>query len=92
RTPVYDARAIAAQIAEFEAYGAVWEAWFDAAGISPLRLDYDALSAAPVATLTGILDALQLEPARAASVRPRTKKLADDVTTEWISRFQAEHG
>ncbi|MDR7126290.1 Stf0 family sulfotransferase [Pseudotabrizicola sp. 4114] len=88
--PVYDARAIRTQIDALTEQDAGWRDWFTQQGIAPLRLTYDALSAAPVDTLRSVLTALGLDPAHADPVRPGVRKLADRVSEDWIARFRAE--
>lgn len=88
--PVYDARAIAAQVAAFAAMDRAWNAWFAGQGISPLRLDYDALAADPNGTLVRVLSFLGLDPAAARGILPSTRQLRDDESAAWIQRFRTE--
>ena len=88
--PRYDYDAIAAQIETFEAYDAAWAAWFEAQGIAPHRVDYDALAAAPSDTLHAVLAYLDLPHTAARDVRPPTAKLANAANVEWAARFRAD--
>ncbi len=90
REPVYDAEAIAAQITQFEHMDAAWEAWFEAENVKPLRVTYDALSAAPYAMLRRLLIALGLECPPLDEITPPVAKLADATNREWAERFQSE--
>ena len=90
KPPTYDAAQITAQIAEFDAQNAAWEAWFTANAIAPHRISYDGLSADPQATLADVLTALDLDPVLARTVSPGTKKLADATSADWIDRYRAE--
>lgn len=89
--PVFDAPAIAAQLAASEQMDRDWAAWFAAQNITPLRITYDALSAAPYATLNIILNALGVAEQPKGTTVP-TAKLADAINAEWAKRFRAEQG
>jgi LPS sulfotransferase NodH len=86
----YDGAGLASFLAEAEAEDAAWNVWFDRYGIAPLRLTYEGLSADPQATVAQILAALGQDPAIAATVMPRTAKLADATSLEWAARFRRE--
>jgi len=88
--PVYDAGAIAQQMAEFTTYDAEWNAWFTAAGIAPLRMTYDALAGDPSGALGEVLDHLGCDPRIAKGIAPPVAKLADDTSRIWAERFAAE--
>lgn len=88
--PVYDIDRIRDCMRLFESYDRGWNAWFDAQGIVPLRVTYAELSAAPVATLARVLDALGLDPSAASGIAPEVRRMADATSTDWIARFQAE--
>jgi len=90
QTPIYDVRGLSEYVAELEKHDAAWASWFVRQKIQPVRLTYEALSADPQATLATVLPALGLDPAIAATVEPRTAKLADRESREWASRFRAE--
>ncbi|GAB5447628.1 Stf0 family sulfotransferase [Gymnodinialimonas sp.] len=91
RETVYDAKAIASQLEQFEQMDRAWEAWFEVQNITPLRLTYDTLSADPHAALSQVLTALGLEAATTKTTPP-TAKLADGVNDEWAARFRAGEG
>lgn len=86
--PVYDARALADQVAELGEHDAAWQGWFARQGILPVRITYEALSTEPQAVLATLLTALGLDPAIAETVKPRTAKLADGTSREWATRFR----
>ena len=88
--PAYDAQALSEQVAELEAHDAAWARWFVQQNIRPVRLTYEALSSEPRATLATVLSALDLDPTIAATVEPRTAKLADRVSQAWADRFRAD--
>lgn len=88
--PVYDAAAIAEQVAECEVHDAAWVNWFDQQKLQPVKITYEALSDNPRAILGQILSALGQDRTIARMVEPKTRKLADDGSREWASRFRAE--
>lgn len=88
--PRYDFTRLRRQVAALEAGDAAWEDWFRAQGITPLRLDYDALSADPAATLERVLAGLGLRLPDGAQVRPGVARLADALSAEWIARYHAD--
>jgi len=87
---VYDAEAIAAQLALSEQMETEWEEWFATKKIKPLRVTYGELSAAPYATLGRILKALGLECEQREEITPPVAKLADATNHEWAERFRSE--
>lgn len=86
----YDADRIAEYVVELEAQDEAWTRWFVHNRIEPLRVTYEALSRAPETTLVNVLSALGLDPSIAATIEPRTAKLANSENRDWISRFRAE--
>jgi LPS sulfotransferase NodH len=90
QAPVYDADAIAGQVAELQAHDAAWSHWFDSQGILPVRITYEMLSSKPQTVLATVLSALGLDPAIARTVAPRTAKLSDSVSREWAARYRSE--
>lgn len=88
--PVYDAAAIAAQIAEFEAFEQVWSNWFDCNGIDPLLLTYEDLAASPSQVLRQVLAFLELDERRAETVSPSVEPLSDAVNADWMARFKRD--
>lgn len=88
--PVYDGAAIGAHLRQLTAYDRDWRAWFDAEGIAPHRITYDALSTDPAGTLADLLLSLGLDPAAASGIEPDVAKLADATNRAWRERFLAE--
>lgn len=84
----YDRAAIAQELEAVTGYDAAWEDWFTTEGVTPLRLDYDALSADPGATLARALTFL--ERPMGAPVPPATSKLSDAINADWVARFKAD--
>jgi len=90
KEPVYDAEAIAGQIAAAKAMDAAWESWFERERIKPFRILYDDLAAAPYATLRRLLTELGLECPPLNENTPPVAKLADATNREWAERFRSE--
>lgn len=90
REPVYDGPALVQCYETMTGFERAWEDWFAREGISPLRLDYDALSASPRETLRAVLTALGLDGKAADAVSPGVKKIADRVNDEWAERLRLQ--
>ena len=90
REPQYDRAAIAASIAETTAHEAQWRNWFAREGVAPVEMTYEDLSADPVAAIRELLVALDRDPSAADQIAPRTAKLADAQSAEWVERFTHE--
>jgi LPS sulfotransferase NodH len=90
KEPIYDATAIAAQLALSEQMETDWKAWFAKEQIKPMQVTYGELSAAPYATLGRILKALGLESGTRDEVTPPVAKMADATNREWAKRFRSE--
>ncbi|MFP6745742.1 MAG: Stf0 family sulfotransferase, partial [Alphaproteobacteria bacterium] len=57
-------------------------------GIQPVRITYESLSNEPQATLATVLSALDLDPAIARTIEPRTANLADNESRDWATRYR----
>lgn len=92
KSPSYDFEKIAAKLAELEEQDVSWRAWFDAQGIAPVQIGYEALSAVPAATVNEILAALGVRAPVPGTLTPGVAKLADDVSARWVCQFRAGAG
>ena len=90
QAPVYDSHGLSALVSELEKQDAAWLSWFAQQGIQPVRITYESLSTEPQSTLATVLSALGLDPAIAATLEPKTAKLSESESREWVSRFRAE--
>jgi LPS sulfotransferase NodH len=72
------------------AYDREWQHFFLREAIDPVRISYDALAANPAATVRDILDGLGLDSTAAVEIEPGTKKIADEISRDWVARFRAE--
>ena len=88
--PRYDVDALRRVLAELESYDAAWSGWFEEQGISPLRIDYDSLSADPAAVLAVICGALGIEAPEAGRVTPGVARLSDETSLEWMRRYRLD--
>ncbi len=83
-----------ARIAELEAllrdYEDRWAAHFKALDAEVLELDYATVCEDPSGTVGRVLDFLDLGPWDApVDLEPRLKKQADDLSADWLARYQA---
>lgn len=88
--PHYDFARLQREVTALEQGEAAWQAWFEAEGIAPLRIGYEALSADPAAALRLICAALDVPPPTAEAIRPGVARLADGLSASWIERYRAE--
>lgn len=88
--PEYDGEQIRAAFDQLNAFDRAWRRWFEAEGIEPLRITYEALASDPIDVLRRVLDHLGLDSAAANDVTPEVAKLADRVNEDWARRFRAE--
>lgn len=88
----YSRDAIAALIAEFEAYDRDWNRWFAGEGIAPLRVGYEALAATPRSVLAEVLTFLGLSGELALEAAIPVARLSDEVNRDWALRYCAETG
>ena len=51
REPVYDFERLRRQVEELEGYDRAWNPWFEAQGVTPLRVGYESLAADPAGYL-----------------------------------------
>jgi LPS sulfotransferase NodH len=86
--PVYDARAIAHLHDQVIAQDAAWRGWFDANGVAPLTVAYEALAAEHAATLHRVLDHLGLEAEHVPD--PPMDRQGDARSDRWVARFNDE--
>ena len=90
QAPAYDARALSELVATLEDHDSAWTRWFAQQKVEPVCIRYETLSAEPQAVLATVLSALGLDSSIAATVKPETTKLADNKTSEWITRYRKE--
>jgi len=92
RAPEYDAKAVAAGIAEAEMYERNWTDWLEAHDITPVTLFYEDLADRPHATLAALLAALGHDPSLAKRAEVKTARLTDAINRDWAERFRRETG
>lgn len=88
--PHYDAAAIASELAGFIEADRLWTDWFSDEQIDPVTVRYSELSVAPIQATRRLLHALDLDPSDSVAVTAGTRRLSDDLNTEWAERFKGE--
>jgi trehalose 2-sulfotransferase len=71
-------------------HNAAWQGWFSSAGIEPFPVRYEELAADPVAVTRRILDFLDLDLPPGRELVAQYRRLADELSSQWIARYQAE--
>jgi LPS sulfotransferase NodH len=87
--PVYDAAAIRTEVEALTRADRSWRRWFQHQAIEPLPIGYEALADDPVGTAARLCGALGIALPDAAALLPSTARLADEVSREWVTRYQA---
>jgi LPS sulfotransferase NodH len=87
----YSRRLIRRCLSEIVSGEAIWERRFAAAGVEPLRLQYEDLAAAPQLTVRAVLAHLAVsDTSQDAVLAPTLIRQADATNTAWASRFKSE--
>ena len=88
--PRFDFDQIRKRVQWIEEHNAAWRAWFASVGIKPHTVLYEDLDADPAGVTRDTLDFLgiRLPPGRA--IKARNRRLADELSAEWIDRYRAE--
>ena len=64
--------------------------WFALQEIEPLCITYEAFSCEPRAVLASVLSSIGLDTDIAKEAEPKTAKLADSESCDWVARFRQE--
>ena len=89
--PVFSFRAINYLVRQLTAHDASWDAYFLGLGYEPLRLTYEELAEGTGAAISRVLDHLGIPtPGVHIPTSPRLSVQADEVSEEWVVRFD-EH-
>jgi LPS sulfotransferase NodH len=67
----------------------VWEKWFNANDIKPLRISYEELEADPSKTVGKVLQYLDIDVADFAMPSTKLRKQANEVNNEWKHRYES---
>lgn len=89
--PIYDGKRIAVVLAELEEDDRAWDSFFAAHGITPLKLTYEGVTAAPQRALAEIFGHLGLDEDIAHAMAVPTAKMADASSRDWVERFRREN-
>jgi LPS sulfotransferase NodH/GT2 family glycosyltransferase len=85
----FDFAAISYLLQQIEEHEAAWSRYFASCGVQPLLLTYEELPADLPAAVRHVLSFIGLDvPADYAIAAPRFVKQADEVSEEWVERFQ----
>jgi trehalose 2-sulfotransferase len=84
----YDEAAIAHLLGELRAHNESWRAWFDANGVTPLDVRYEAVAADPDGEARRVLEFLGVD-APAERLVPRMRRVGDAENADWAARFRA---
>lgn len=90
RPPRYDHDRIAAAVRLLDEEALGWSAWFDAHGIAPLTITYEALVADTPEILGRVLRHLGADVSPATTTEPSTSQIATELNDEWSTRFRRE--
>ncbi|MEQ8768101.1 MAG: Stf0 family sulfotransferase [Planctomycetota bacterium] len=86
--PRYDRVLIHSQLQNIFRERYAWESFYRVEGIQPIRVDYDALVAAPRDTVSRVLGELQIEPPSELTLEaPTLQRQSDSVNEEWCRRY-----
>lgn len=88
----YDPARIAELHDELQRDDAAWGAFFARHDIAPMRVEYEALAAAPRAEVRKILLALGRPPQLADDLAVQTSRMANVESSAWAERFRREQG
>jgi trehalose 2-sulfotransferase len=90
RGPVsYDRRLIDGLMRSVEAGEEGWVSYFREAGIQPLSIVYEDVSASPERITRSVLEQLGLD-ASSASIKVQTQRQANSINAGWIDRYRSE--
>ncbi|MEP5151976.1 Stf0 family sulfotransferase [Planktotalea sp.] len=91
REPIYNAKAITAELEGFIAADKAWETWFEDQSIEPLKIPYEALSQDPYGQLQRVADALGVTCKTLRGQAPPLAKLANERNKKWSERYRSDH-
>jgi LPS sulfotransferase NodH len=92
RAAVYDVEQIDGLVRTIGEHNAAWREWFAANGVTPHPVFYEHLDADPVGTVERILDFLNQDTGKARQIAATTKRLADDLSRDWMNRYRRDTG
>lgn len=92
REPHFDLDRIQHLVHLIGAHNAAWREWFDSAGIEPHPVRYERLAADPAGVARDVLGFLGLRNLAGREIRVQHRRLADELSADWIHRYRAEAG
>lgn len=88
--PAFDFDAINSLVAELRRDNSDWQAWFQKVGVEPIPVVYEDFAADPNTTISKVLRFLEIEVPTDAKLSASNQRLADELTTLWLSRYSEE--
>ena len=85
---VFDSALLLQIVETLEKSDLAWNRWFAEQEINPIKVTYESLAGEPQTVLGNVLSSLGLDPSTAREVEPKTTKLADSESYEWVTRFR----
>lgn len=88
--PHFDLFQLDELIHKIEAHNTAWQAWFAKFGIQPYSITYEQLDGDPLGVARSLLDFLGLEIPPGRKLLIENKRLADEISSQWVERYRAE--
>ncbi len=88
--PRFDLDEIRKFVRTIDEHNSAWRAWFASVGIEPHVVRYEDLDADPVGVARDVLGFLGLKLPPGGRIKTRHRRLADELSAEWIDRYRAE--
>jgi trehalose 2-sulfotransferase len=90
--PRFDFEQIHALVQTINDHNGAWRDWFAACDVEPYRVRYEEVVADPVGVTRGILEFLGIHLPTDRVLMPGTRRQADQVNDDWITRYRALAG
>src|SRR5207249_2846952 len=88
--PHYDFGELDKLVHTINEHNDAWKEWFERNDIEPYSITYEQLDAEPVQTILDLSNYLGLKLSTTPELKADNKRLADDTSTEWATRYHAE--
>jgi LPS sulfotransferase NodH len=90
REPRFDSDQLHERVSLIEEHNRAWRQWFASAGVRPHLVRYENLDGDPVTITRGVLDFLGLEMPAGREFVVQHRRLADELSTQWIDRYRLQ--
>ena len=88
--PSFDLDRISELVDLIDEHNTAWQDWFASVGVRPHPVRYEYLDADPIGVTRGVLGFLGLELPATREIQVRHKRMADELSAQWIERYRAE--